>query len=413
MRRLTRRPRAGYLWVGLGLLAACAGCGGETPEASAPVGEELERLRALGYVDFSSEVADRSNEGVVAPHPELASPGYRLYVSGKQCTAELIDLEGTVLRSWSHQPCRKWSNAELLPDGDLVVPGMDPLPEDGRRTFATGRYLLRLSWTGDVVWKRMMPAHHDMDLMDGGDLLVLSNQDRRVPELDDALVLDHQVTRLAADGTPRDSLSLYDVTRDNDIGFELLTVAASGSRRKMDLFHANAIEPMRRPELAERHPLYGLGNLLITLRHQNCVLVIDPEQRRLVWSWGQGELLGPHDAQVLPDGHLLIFDNGMTREWSRVIELDPVSETIVWEYRGEGEDAFYTSGRGSSQRLANGNTLLANSNSGEAREVTPEGEVVWRFWNPRYNEEGQRAVIIRIKSYDASFIEPLLERAGS
>jgi hypothetical protein len=162
---------------------------------------------------------------------------------------------------------------------------------------------------------------------------VLTNEDRHIAEFDDALVLDHQLTRVAAaDGRPRESLSLYDLTRNNDIGFELLPVTPVGKRRKMDLFHANAIEPMRRPELVERHPLYGLGNLLVTLRHQNSVIVVDAKEKRLVWSWGQGELLGPHDANVLPNGNLLIFDNGLTRDWSRVIELDPLSEEIVWEY---------------------------------------------------------------------------------
>ena len=33
---------------------------------------------------------------------------------------------------------------------------------------------------------------------------------------------------------------------------------------------------------------------------------------------------------------LQIFDNGRYRNWSRIIELDPIKMKIVWEYKAEG-----------------------------------------------------------------------------
>ena len=40
------------------------------------------------------------------------------------------------------------------------------------------------------------------------------------------------------------------------------------------------------------------------------------------------------------------------------------------------------------QRLENGNTLVTESDSGRAREVSPEGQLVWEFRNPFRAGEG-------------------------
>ena len=88
-----------------------------------------------------------------------------------------------------------------------------------------------------------------------------------------------------------------------------------------------------------------------------------------------GEILGPHDASVLKNGHILIFDNGLGRGWSRVIELDPLARRIVWEYKAPTPTDFYTATRGGCQRLPNGNTLITDSEAGRVFEVTPDGVV--------------------------------------
>jgi len=64
------------------------------------------------------------------------------------------------------------------------------------------------------------------------------------------------------------------------------------------------------------------------------------------------------------------------------VELNPVSRQIVWEYKADPPESFYTSWGGSNQRLPNGNTLIVETEEGRAFEVTKEGEVVWEFYNP-------------------------------
>lgn len=121
-------------------------------------------------------------------------------------------------------------------------------------------------------------------------------------------------------------------------------------------------------------------------------------KNELTWSWGQEDLDGQHHPTLLQNGNVLIFDNGARRKCSRIIELNPVSMDIVWEYRSEALTNFYSKSRNSSQRLPNGNTLITESDNGRVFEITNEGEIVWEFYNPDIDVENKRrAAIYRMK----------------
>ena len=114
---------------------------------------------------------------------------------------------------------------------------------------------------------------------------------------------------------------------------------------------------------------------------------------------------------MLENGHILLFDNGMARGWSRVIELDPLTKKIVWEYRAPNRTDFYTRARGACQRLPNGNTLVTDSDSGQGFEITADGEIVWEFLNPNITPEQKRITIFRMKRYENRYIEAILRRS--
>jgi transposase len=103
--------------------------------------------------------------------------------------------------------------------------------------------------------------------------------------------------------------------------------------------------------LAAREGFYSKDNVLVTMRAQNAVVLIHWPTRRIVWSWGHGELVGPHDGNVLPNGNILIFDNGNEKRRSRVVELDPLAKEIVWEYKGHDFFSKNAAARSASQRV--------------------------------------------------------------
>jgi hypothetical protein len=85
--------------------------------------------------------------------------------------------------------------------------------------------------------------------------------------------------------------------------------------------------------------------------------------------WEITDALGPIDAQMLPDNHVLIAEyNGQ-----RVTERDRRGK-IVWQYRWPGKQPL------GCQRLPNGHTLIATTH--EIREVDAAGSLIASFALP-------------------------------
>jgi len=77
------------------------------------------------------------------------------------------------------------------------------------------------------------------------------------------------------------------------------------------------------------------------------------------------------------------------RDYSRVLEFDPTTLEIVWQYtpreaaRGAvNTPYFYSRIISGMQRLPNGNTLITEGDDGRVFEVTRDHEVVWEYVSP-------------------------------
>jgi outer membrane protein assembly factor BamB len=137
--------------------------------------------------------------------------------------------------------------------------------------------------------------------------------------------------------------------------------------------------------LAENFPYSKPGQVLISFRELNAIGVVDLQRKELVWVT-RGPWIGQHDPELLPNGHILLFDNyahyRSPEGVSRVIEFDPKTLGIVWQYAGTATRPLESTIRSANQRLPNGNTLITESNGGRLVEVTPTGDIVWEFLNP-------------------------------
>jgi hypothetical protein len=71
-----------------------------------------------------------------------------------------------------------------------------------------------------------------------------------------------------------------------------------------------------------------------------------------------------------------------------VVEVNPTTGKVEWEYIGRSPDKFYSSLISGCQRLPNGNTLICEGINGRIFEVTMEGEVVWEFISPFFAQLG-------------------------
>jgi hypothetical protein len=135
------------------------------------------------------------------------------------------------------------------------------------------------------------------------------------------------------------------------------------------------------------------GGLVVSLLLTGNIVKLDRATEKILWRLGGwnsdftfvddplGGNIGQHSVQVLPDGNLLMFDNGLDSErlGSRVVEyrLDDAARTatMVWDYHHDPE--IHSVGGGAAQRLPNGDTLVGWSNVGLVERVRPDRSVAW------------------------------------
>ena len=140
------------------------------------------------------------------------------------------------------------------------------------------------------------------------------------------------------------------------------------------------------------------GTVLMSLRVTSGVIGVDRASGRVTLHIPPGVLSHQHAPVPLANGRILVFDNGNFRAGqyvthSRVVEIDPVTQQVVWSYTDPMASSFYTPYMGQAQRLPNGNTHITESATGRLFEVAPEGEVVWEFilpWFAPYPDEAVR-----------------------
>jgi hypothetical protein len=402
--RFARRPRrlaAAALGLALGLALGCS----ETDEDSLPETERAQ-LEALGYLDWGKDTALDAPRGVSVHDPARSSPGYGLFTMPVLRRADLIDAEGRILRSWEDPDVQRWERATLCSNGDLVVV---------QRPLA----LARFDWEGKLLWRSPVPAHHIVVSASEGRLVTITDRRRAVAGLPVAEILDNGIALLAAGGELLGERSLWDmlaarpdlarVTLPDEAVVEEGEAGRGRPAGPPDVFHANFLDWIRAGRPGASEP-FSPGRVLATIRHQDVVALFDWERGEAVWAWGQGELQHPHDASLTAAGTLLVFDNRPGDGWSRVVEVDPRTREIVWQWRAPTPSDFFSASRGCAQRLPNGNTLISASNQARAFEVTRAGEIVWDFHNPHRDRKG-RPPVLRMVRYAEAMVRPLLDGA--
>ena len=128
---------------------------------------------------------------------------------------------------------------------------------------------------------------------------------------------------------------------------------------------------------------------MVSFRNISTIVRIDRRSSKVVWTLRSPVVSGQHAPTPLANGNILIFDNGphrldQTFPFSRVIEVNPATNQIVWKYQEAFPQNFYSDRISNAQRLPNGNTLINEGMFGRFFEVTSAGEVVWEYVNPYF-----------------------------
>jgi hypothetical protein len=412
--------------------------------------------------------------GTTIYYPEKAYSGYTLFCADN-FGAFLIDMRGNVVHHWKNVGAVDHP-VKMLPGGHVMGATGNPgriVGEEDSNDLAIA------DWDDNIIWKYPKAGmHHDFERtgnpvgyyapglepeLQGGKTLILSNKivrKRQIsyrPLLDDILyIIDEEGNILwewlASDHIDEMGFSIE--ARNTMFRYPNYVMSRTPGKVGGDWIHVNTaswLGPNKWYDQGDErfHP----DNIIYDGRQTNTAGIIDHKTGNLVWHLGPdyesteklrdiGSLVGQHHAHMIPkglpgEGNILIFDNGgfagfgapnpaapfgkdnVHRDYSRVIELDPVEMKIVWEYNANKAGSrdlakFYSDYVSSAQRLPNGNTLIDEGAFGRLFEVTPECETVWEYISPYYQEKENFNMVYRAYRVPYDYVpqlEPPVEEA--
>ncbi|MGB1480878.1 MAG: T9SS type A sorting domain-containing protein [Flavobacteriales bacterium] len=389
--------------------------------------------------------------GTTSYSPELASEGYTLLYPHNQPNVYLLDMCGEVVHSWTNADTLRPGNMAYLQDnGDIVMTYRPQLfANDAIWAGGGGETIERRTWDNEVLWSYSLNDstgrfHHDIEVKPDGNVFAIA-WEYFSPEAcleagrDSAMIPENglwaeMILELQPDGNGSADvvwqwhawdhlIQDFDSTKANfgvisenpsliDVNF------GSVSNPPSDWLHINAID---------YDPYFD--HLLLSVPTFNELWIVDYDnlnEGELLWRWGNPaaydmgtaedqKLFYQHDCRWVYDvslgnpsfGKIAVFNNRVPSEGGGIHSaahlLNPayadydntfaVGENATFEpadfdWTYVAPDSIASSGLSSFQRLENGNSLICYGRWGDIREITPEGDLAWRYRTPLVNAGG-------------------------
>jgi hypothetical protein len=278
----------------------------------------------------------------------------------------------------------------------------------------------------------------------GGNTLILGHKNLINPEISDKPLLDDVIYEVTWDGDIVWEWSCSEHFHEMGFSEEAKNIMSRnptmvvGKGKMGDWMHMNSMStlgPNRWYDAGDErfHP----DNIIWDGRQTNIIGITDKATGKIVWQLGPcydsseplrklGWIIGQHHAHMIPKGlpgagNILVFDNGgfagygnpnpgsatghnnALRDYSRILEFDPVSLEVIWQYSyieagympKMNNYKFYSPLISAAQRLPNGNTMITEGSGGRFIEVTPEHEIVWEYISPYYGSDNMSNYVYR------------------
>ncbi|MGE0601217.1 MAG: aryl-sulfate sulfotransferase [Dehalococcoidia bacterium] len=339
--------------------------------------------------------------GLTHHQPGISFKGYTLFSPIGGDSAYLLNMDGEIVHRWRVPGFRIFC-PKLLPNGKLMAlcqdaamaiprrpePGAQPPPGPDvfRLIGGANTDLLELDWDGNITWRYTnLAIHHDFALLPNGNVVI--------PEF---LEIPPELAKRVRGGVRRPGEKLPPLISDDfiEVNREGKVVKRTSLWKLLDPAK-DPIGPLeRRWEWTHTNSVdvTAEGHLLFSCRTNSRVGILDRDAERITWKYGDPNTFYQHHASSLPNGNVLIFDNGMNRlhdlSYSRIVEVNPRNSTVTWQYEANPRQQFFSGHISGAHRLPNGNTLICEGTSGRLFEVTASGEIAWEFINPMHHALG-------------------------
>jgi Arylsulfotransferase (ASST) len=268
---------------------------------------------------------------------------------------------------------------------------------------------VRLSRCNETEWILPHPTHHSVEKAEGGGYWIpgfryIYDTEAFPPftrVTTDPAFRDDLILRVTEDGAIAEQVSVAQILYDN--GLEPLMTAGGYSFYpdggwERELVHLNKIAELSSP-MADAFPEFDAGDLLLSLRGYNLLLVVDPDDWRVKWHQ-TGPWRRQHDPRFNPDGTITVFNNNVYRfelgeldrsnpaspRVSNIMRVDPTTGRTEVAYGGRAGQELLSVIRGQQEPTPEGGFLITEFEAGRVLEVDPEGRTVWEYIN-RYDDE--------------------------
>jgi len=365
--------------------------------------------------------------GVTLYNPAKAYNSYILF-AGPDDITHLIDMNGNNVKQWpySGQPSEildpKVTGGKL---GHIVLQ-----LENGKGAFSN-KVFGELDWDGNVVWQWGKNApdgeaqqHHDWYRLENGNTLILAHIKSTLFGYNN--ITDDVIYEVTPEGSivwkwvSVEHLNEFGLSPEGITYLKKRVEQSKINERPLDYLHINDMHLVGENKWFKAGDTrFNPENIVFDSRNANFIAIIEKKTGKIVWRIGPNfpdtkiitqkidknaprkvdQISGQHDAHIIAEGlpgagNLIVFDNQGSagyppveiRATSRVLEINPTTQEVIWEYKGSlsgnSDRSFFSSYISSARRLPNGNTLINEGMNGRFFQVTPSGEIVWEYVNP-------------------------------
>ena len=318
--------------------------------------------------------------GIRINNKERATEGFTLYSPLWDKKTSLISMDGDLMHEWD-LPSTPGGYARLLPNGNLFY----ATTSEGGPPFkggAKGGLMREVDWDNNVVMEyRDDWQHHDLRRLDNGNILYAGWE-----------IMPEEAAKRVKGGIPGTENPegiVGDFIKEVTPAGEVVWEWHAHSDMDIENYELHPLVPRRVFAWCNTVSQLDNGDILISMRQINLVAIIDRVTKKFKWERRDDDWGHQHDCQMLKNGNIMLFANGMNTAFphthSYITEFNPINNETVWEYRDNPRTFFYSPHISGAERLDSGNTLICEGSSGRIFEVTPERETVWEFINPKFD----------------------------
>lgn len=352
----------------------------------------LQRGRAMAATKwnrFADEPGGWTFGGAARP------PGYLLLSrydgAASRHVVELVSLaDGEVLHAWRPVPedlldgaprtskvadFTGWDNVHYrmihplpLADGSLIIKDHQSFP-------------MRIDACGKLMWRQdAYLAHHSTELDDEGHVwLPALLEPSTIDNVQEGFYEDG-LMELDIDGNVLSVVSVPEILIENGMEWAVF----NASNRNHDPVHLNDLQP-----ILTDGPFWKKGDLLLSMRHISMLMIYRPSTREIVWM-KNGPWLAQHDADILDDHRIAVFDNH-AYDKGLGARVDGANRVVVYDFANGLVSAPWnaalsalgvmTLSEGLQEVLPDGSVMIEEENSGRLLFLDASGETVAQYLN--------------------------------